>query len=181
MRYITTVLLLALLVLMLGKPHAKTDEHSIVKVSGTASALSSPKPTTTPTPVATPVVAPEPTPVVCPETQWVWADDGKCHDKPVAPIAPAQSALAVAPTANAVAGCGDNEYANYIYMHESGCNTNALNSIGCYGIGQSCPKSKIAHCGSDYACQNEWFTNYAVERYGSWAGAYNFWVSHKWW
>lgn len=80
-----------------------------------------------------------------------------------------------------VPNCGDNEYAHFIYMHESGCRTTALNSIGCYGIGQSCPASKIAHCGADYACQNAWFSNYAITRYGSWAGAYAFWQSHRWW
>lgn len=83
-------------------------------------------------------------------------------------------------TGGAVAGCGDNFYANYIYMHESECRTTAMNPGGCYGIGQSCPASKIAHCGSDYACQNAWFTNYA-NKYGGWEGAYNFWVAHRWW
>jgi hypothetical protein len=89
----------------------------------------------------------------------------------------------VAPPAPAVtvSGCGDNFYANYIYTHESGCNTSALNSIGCYGIGQACPASKIAQCGADYACQNAWFTQYAISAYGGWAGAYNHWVNYHWW
>ena len=77
-------------------------------------------------------------------------------------------------------GCGDNQYANYIYMKESGCRTTAVNSIGCRGIGQACPGDKLP-CGDDYACQNAWFTNYAVQRYGSWEGAYNFWLNHSWW
>ena len=56
-------------------------------------------------------------------------------------------ANAVLPTASAaVSNCGDNEYARYIYMKESSCRTTARNSQGCYGIGQSCPASKIAHC-----------------------------------
>lgn len=91
-----------------------------------------------------------------------------------APVAPA-------PKAPAATGCGDNFYANYIYSHESGCNTNALNSIGCYGIGQACPASKIAQCGSDYACQNAWFNQYAQTAYGGWAGAYNHWLQYSWW
>lgn len=88
---------------------------------------------------------------------------------------------------NVVANCGDNFYANYIYTNESSCDTNKYNSIGCYGIGQSCPASKIGHCGMDYACQNAWFTNYANERYGGWAGAYAAWnsqydaVGNHWW
>lgn len=79
-----------------------------------------------------------------------------------------------------VAGCGDNSYANYIYSHESGCRTTAMSPNGCYGIGQACPASKIAYCGADYACQNAFFTAYAG-KYGGWAGAYAFWISHGWW
>lgn len=77
--------------------------------------------------------------------------------------------------------CGDNKYKQYIYMKESGCRTNARNPIGCYGIGQSCPASKIAHCGDDFACQDAWFSNYAQQRYGGWAGAYSFWLKNHWW
>lgn len=84
-------------------------------------------------------------------------------------------------------GCGDNQYAAYIYGQESGgrvtgmCNTTAMNAGGCFGIGQACPGGKVAHCGSDYACQNEWFTGYALGRYGSWAAAYNFHKANGWW
>lgn len=88
----------------------------------------------------------------------------------------APKASAAAPTS-----CGDNEYARYIYMKESGCRTTARNPQGCYGIGQSCPASKIAHCGSDYTCQNAWFSGYAISRYGSWAKAYQFWLANNWW
>jgi hypothetical protein len=98
-----------------------------------------------------------------------------------APVAPAPVYVAPAPVSNVVSGCGDNFYANFIYMHESGCDTGRYNSIGCFGIGQSCPSSKIAYCGTDYDCQNAWFTSYANSTYGSWAGAYAFWVAHSWW
>jgi LysM repeat protein len=90
--------------------------------------------------------------------------------------APSVPAVQSAP----VSGCGDNSYANYIYSHESGCRTTAMSPNGCYGIGQACPASKIAYCGADYACQNAYFTAYAG-KYGGWAGAYAFWVSHGWW
>lgn len=86
-----------------------------------------------------------------------------------------------------VGNCGDNYYASYIYGMESGgrvvgnCSTTARNAGGCYGIGQACPGSKVAHCGADYACQNEWFTGYALGRYGSWAAAYNFHKANGWW
>jgi hypothetical protein len=91
-----------------------------------------------------------------------------------------QAPVVQAPVSAVVDGCGDNTYAQYIYSHESGCNLNAVNSIGCRGIGQACPGSKLP-CGADYACQNAFFTQYANERYGSWAGAYTFWVNNHWW
>lgn len=82
-----------------------------------------------------------------------------------------------------VSGCGDNSYANFIYMKESGCRLNARNSLGCLGIGQACPGSKLlAVCPTmSYECQNRYFTSYAISRYGSWAGAYSYWLSHLWW
>lgn len=82
--------------------------------------------------------------------------------------------------------CGDNNYAAYIYGRESGgrvpgnCDVNAVNAGGCRGIGQACPGSKLP-CGADYACQNKWFTNYAMERYGSWEAAYAFHLANGWW
>jgi len=95
--------------------------------------------------------------------------------QPVAAYQPA-----AAPTGTVTAGCGDNTYANYIYSHESGCRTTAMSPNGCYGIGQACPASKLAYCGADYTCQNAFFTAYA-DKYGGWAGAYSFWISHGWW
>lgn len=74
-----------------------------------------------------------------------------------------------------------NQYKDYIYFRESGCRTDAVNPIGCKGIGQACPASKIAHCGNDFACQDEWFSNYAQTRYNGWEQAYNFWVKNQWW
>ena len=83
-------------------------------------------------------------------------------------------------TPTVVAGCGENQYSQYIYQHESGCNLNAVNSGGCRGIGQACPGSKLP-CGADYACQNAFFESYAIAKYGSWVAAYNFWVNNHWW
>lgn len=93
--------------------------------------------------------------------------------EPVVPVV-------VAPVNTAPAGCGDNTYANFIYMHESGCRTNAINEIGACGIGQALPCSKMPCSLSDYACQNSFFTQYVNERYGGWAGAYSWWLGHSW-
>lgn len=78
-------------------------------------------------------------------------------------------------------GCGGvNQYAAFIYYHESGCNPASVNGAGCRGIGQACPGTKLP-CGDDFACQDAYFTEYAVGRYGSWEGAYQFWIGHNWW
>lgn len=86
----------------------------------------------------------------------------------------------VIPVSTVVANCGDNQYAAYIYNYESGCNTSSVNSIGCRGIGQACPGDKLP-CGADYACQNAYFTAYAISRYGSWEAAYNQEKTFGWW
>lgn len=100
---------------------------------------------------------------------------------PKKPVAPPQG----------VVGCGDNVYKQFIYKHESGCRTNAINSIGCIGLGQACPGSKLPCVVFDknghivnygtWDCQDAYFSNYAIKRYGSWENAYYFWLSHRWW
>lgn len=98
--------------------------------------------------------------------------------------APVVAPAPVVEVGSRVPGCGDNSYASFIYMHESGCNTYDPNpTSGACGIGQAWPCSKLpcGHTAADYACQNIYFTSYAVTRYGSWLAAYNFWVANKWW
>lgn len=87
------------------------------------------------------------------------------------------------PVNNAPANCGDNTYANYIYMHESGCSTTITNGLGCLGIGQACPGSKLeVVCPNlDYTCENAYFTSYANSVYGGWVGAYDHWLAFSWW
>lgn len=89
------------------------------------------------------------------------------------PTAQVAGAVAIAPVSS-------NEAKMFIYNHESGNRTTAVNSIGCRGLGQACPGSKLP-CGDDYACQDAWFTNYMLQRYGSWENARAFWLSHRWW
>lgn len=71
----------------------------------------------------------------------------------------------------------------FIYLKESGNNPQARNSAGCLGLGQACPGSKLlAVCPNlDYACEDAFFTNYALSRYGSWEAALAFWQSNHWW
>ena len=101
-------------------------------------------------------------------TQWIWSD-GSCHNKEVQ----TQTVTASYPVP-------EDEAKAFIYMHESGNNPNAVNSIGCRGLGQACPGSKLP-CGADYACQDAWFTNYMLARYGSWNNARAFWLNNHWW
>lgn len=94
----------------------------------------------------------------------------------------------------------DYAYVNFIISHESGwCPTKLQGQIGyCpgyaptfipdglgYGLGQATPGSKMAGFGGDWqtnpVTQLKWATSYAVGRYGSWGGAYNFWSSHSYW
>ena len=95
-------------------------------------------------------------------------------------LAEAQATPAPAPVARQTYSLPANQAKAFIYQHESGNNPNAVNSIGCRGLGQACPGSKLP-CGADYACQDAWFTNYAMTRYGSWEAAYQFWVQNHWW
>jgi hypothetical protein len=90
--------------------------------------------------------------------------------------APASSYVAPAPAWNGA--CGDNSYAQAIYQQESHCSITSINGYsGACGIGQALPCSKLANVcpnwSNDYACQNDFFTSYAMQ-YGSWAAAYNF-------
>lgn len=92
----------------------------------------------------------------------------------------------------------DYNYADYIISHESGwCPTkaqgehycpavpdNQFTSLG-YGLCQATPGSKMSSAGADWATnpvtQLRWCSGYAHARYGSWAAAYNHWLSyHNW-
>lgn len=80
----------------------------------------------------------------------------------------------------------------FIYEHESGNVACKINGglIDCNydgdracGIGQALPCQKLTKdCAlSDYACQDRWFTNYMVSRYGTWQNAKAFWLNNHWW
>ena len=77
----------------------------------------------------------------------------------------------------------DYGYVNFIFTKESTWRTTARN--GQYaGLGQTNINKLSQACPnwqSDPVCQIRIFNNYAVSRYGSWAGAYNAWNRQKWW
>ena len=76
------------------------------------------------------------------------------------------------------------EAAEYIITHESRWRLDARNSGGCLGLGQACPGSKLVNACPNYAndpiCQLQFFTRYVNGRYGSWNGAYQFWIVNRW-
>jgi len=70
----------------------------------------------------------------------------------------------------------------FIYYKESSNNQYAINpSSGACGLGQALPCSKMPCELSDYNCQDIFFTNYMLARYGSWTNAKAFWLQHSWW
>jgi uncharacterized protein YabE (DUF348 family) len=80
---------------------------------------------------------------------------------------------------------GDYTYVDYIVSHESGWRPDAGSYSGPYGLCQAYPGTKMASAGSDWATnpvtQLRWCSGYAHSRYGSWAAAYNHWVSSRNW
>jgi hypothetical protein len=75
----------------------------------------------------------------------------------------------------------DWDYVNYIVGRESGWNPNATNrTSGACGLVQVYPCGKLANA-YDPVVNLRWANNYANGRYGSWAGAYNFWITNHWW
>ena len=73
---------------------------------------------------------------------------------------------------------------NFIYMKESSDRLDAVNSIGCKGLGQDCNGQLEIQCPdwkTNRQCQNAFWDNYAVNRYGGWVQSYNFWIENNWW
>jgi hypothetical protein len=111
-----------------------------------------------------------------------------CTDKPVEQEPVAQTSAPVVSGGHEdwmkAAGIapGDYEYVEYIVNRESGWNPNSVNaSSGAEGLPQALPYSKTGCGHGDPICQLVWANSYAIGRYGSWCGAYNFWLNHSWW
>lgn len=91
----------------------------------------------------------------------------------------AAAAPTVAFTERALSG---NAAKDFIYSHESGNNPGAINKgSGACGLGQALPCSKMPCSLTDYNCQDTFFTNYMVNRYGTWEKAMAFWQANRWW
>lgn len=108
--------------------------------------------------------------------------------KPLKPLTEPQNApqatlaaVYVPPPSPVVGNCGSDYYQQLVYQRESGCNTAAVNYLGCAGIGQACPGSKLPCTLYDWTCQNNYFTNYMLVVYGSWQAAWNSELTRGWW
>lgn len=76
----------------------------------------------------------------------------------------------------------DWEFVYRIAEKESGLNPNATNaSSGACGLIQALPCSKVPGNGYNPVDNLRWANGYAVDRYGSWAAAWDFWSSNHWW
>ncbi len=85
----------------------------------------------------------------------------------------------------AAAGIAESDwgYVDYVVSKESSWNPNATNSSsGACGLVQALPCSKVPGAGGyDPVANLTWANGYATARYGSWAGAYDFWTNNHWW
>ncbi|HUC79009.1 MAG TPA: ubiquitin-like domain-containing protein [Candidatus Saccharimonadales bacterium] len=85
----------------------------------------------------------------------------------------------------------DYSYVNYIMNRESHWNPDDINSIGCIGIGQSCPSARTGipslalacpDWQTDAVCQLNFFNGYVVSHgYGDWANAAAHEQNYGWW
>ena len=83
----------------------------------------------------------------------------------------------------ATAPLSEVEAREWIFMRESTNRLEAINSIGCIGLGQDCNGQLEIDCPdwrTNRNCQTAFFDRYAISRYGSWANAYNFWIGNNW-
>lgn len=83
-----------------------------------------------------------------------------------------------------LAGIPPEDYgaADYIIFHESSWNPDATEpTTGAHGLPQALPYSKTGCGWDDAVCQLRWANEYAIDRYGGWWQAYNYWVAnHNW-
>lgn len=91
--------------------------------------------------------------------------------------APSQSANVEVQPQTPVIYHSDDFYKEFIFSHESFNRLDTVNSIGCYGLGQSCSDALRDACPNwqtDLACQLGFWDRYA-SAYGGWEQSYIFW------
>lgn len=75
----------------------------------------------------------------------------------------------------------DFQYVDYIVNRESSWNPSAVNrSSGACGLVQALPCSKLGPNWQDPVVALKWQKKYVEQRYGGYAGAYNFWQRNHW-
>lgn len=70
----------------------------------------------------------------------------------------------------------------FIFFKESSNKLDAINSIGCKGLGQDCNGQLHLQCPNwktDRSCQEVFWENYMNRRYGSWVKAKQHWQACK--
>lgn len=149
---------------------------SALSVTKSNPATDTPAATETPQPTKPAFNASDPSTLpTCAAGEIVRADNGQCS-------AAAQPAPVTAAAPTQAAPVSSNEAKAFIYQHESGNRTDAINAgSGACGLGQALPCSKLPCSLQDYACQDAWFTQYMVSRYGTWENARAFWLANRWW
>ncbi|WP_459076896.1 aggregation-promoting factor C-terminal-like domain-containing protein [Arthrobacter burdickii] len=71
-------------------------------------------------------------------------------------------------------------YVEFIVAKESGWNPSAVNpTSGACGLGQQLPCGKWAGAWNDPVAALVAMDSYVSSRYGGWAGAHGFWLSHN--
>lgn len=131
-------------------------------------------------------VKPKPTPTPEPVVTRPSGSSGgsSSHSAPAAPAPMHYTGGGSASEWMAAAGLAQSDwgYVDYIVQRESGWNPNATNpSSGACGLVQALPCSKVPGNGYDPVDNLRWANGYATGRYGSWAGAYQFWINNHWW
>ena len=127
-------------------------------------------------------VTPTPTPTPEPEPEPASAESSESSDGGPGPVYYTGGGAPAEWMAAAGIASGDWGYVDYIVAKESGWNPNATNSSsGACGLVQALPCSKVPGNGYDPVDNLRWANGYATGRYGSWAGAYEFWINNNWW
>ena len=125
-------------------------------------------------------VTPTPTPTPEPEPEVASSDSSDSYAAP-GPVYYTGGGAPAEWMAAAGIASGDWGYVDYVVSKESGWNPNAVNSSsGACGLVQIMPQHGVENC-HDPVVNLRWANGYATGRYGSWAGAYEFWINNNWW